>query len=681
MTPIYTTTRATIGPASPTAAARTNRRRRWVFVLTLLIALASSLFWVYSRPAQYQASARWQFTFPDAAPEAAAAGQHFQGASPQFLTELQVITSRPLLKQLGSELHSRSLPLPMPVGLSAATSSTGDAAAVDLLQRSLHVLPVAGTNVVEVFADGLSSAPLAPAVNVLFDVYRQNLDARHQSDTGDSFDTAREEASALQQRVDQARREANAFRARHNIVSLDADDSQVLSQVRGQAQAANTANEKLVRAEAKMRVLREAAAAGRSVARAADNPTLASLENRLSQAREELRVMERQFTDAYMKMDANGRALRARVTNLDEQLRRERGNAQGSALAEAEEELASARLAAERINQQMTASRQSVQAFTSRLGEYQQMQQELRQLEGQRAAAALRATSLETGARRAAPTVRLLDPASEPLGPARPDYTRDAAIAAGGSLLLALLAVGLVELLTRTEDPPELMMERSWGAIGPAAPGMQPLGWGAAPRVLADQPLAAGPAPLLEAPPLPRDLDPSEVAALLAAVDPPVRALLMALLSGLTAEEAAALCWGDVDLVDGTIRLPERSLPLPAVLAAALARGAGDRPPADAPVFAGAEQKRQSGSDIDATVLFAAHDASLSRPDEVDAQTLRHTCVVNLVRQGARFGDLSRWVGRLAPDALGVYARYAPPTGKRPAELIDPVLPALRRAA
>ena len=63
-------------PLSPTA--RANRRRRRVFGAVVVLALAASWAYVFQRPAQYQASARWLFAFADrddaavgaAAPEA-----------------------------------------------------------------------------------------------------------------------------------------------------------------------------------------------------------------------------------------------------------------------------------------------------------------------------------------------------------------------------------------------------------------------------------------------------------------------------------------------------------------------------------------------------------------------------------------------------------------------------------
>jgi hypothetical protein len=51
------------------------------------------------------------------------------------------------------------------------------------------------------------------------------------------------------------------------------------------------------------------------------------------------------------------------------------------------------------------------------------------------------------------------------------------------------------------------------------------------------------------------------------------------------------------------------------------------------------------------------------------------------MRQGIRFADIGRIVGRLPQEELAAYMRLAPSQPRRPLEQIDPVLPALREAA
>ena len=85
--------------------------------------------------------------------------------------------------------------------------------------------------------------------------------------------------------------------------------------------------------------------------------------------------------------------------------------------------------------------------------------------------------------------------------------------------------------------------------------------------------------------------------------------------------------------------------------------------------------------DAESLVIYAACDAGLDSADEVTSRMLRHTYLVYLLRQGIRFADISRIVGRLQQDELAAYMRSAPPQARLPLEQIDLILPALRGSA
>ena len=86
-------------------------------------------------------------------------------------------------------------------------------------------------------------------------------------------------------------------------------------------------------------------------------------------------------------------------------------------------------------------------------------------------------------------------------------------------------------------------------------------------------------------------------------------------------------------------------------------------------------------ADLEGTLIYLAHDAGLSRPEEVTADTLRHTYFAWLVRQGLKLGELPRVGGALAPALIASYAPLAPPGAGRPLEGIDPRYPALATLA
>ena len=66
--------------------------------------------------------------------------------------------------------------------------------------------------------------------------------------------------------------------------------------------------------------------------------------------------------------------------------------------------------------------------------------------------------------------------------------------------------------------------------------------------------------------------------------------------------------------------------------------------------------------------MYAAYDAGLDGADELTPRALRHTYLVYLLRQGIRFADIGRIVGRLPPQELAAYMRYAPSQPRLPLE-------------
>lgn len=624
-----------------------NRRRLRVFALTFGVILVAGLALNYAREASYRAEARLQLTLPTPAPiipkTSAEPGQERrEDAPPAPGAELQIMISRPLVERAIAKIRAAGQALPAGPDPVEAAHAMLDARLVD--------------GSVRLVAIGAPAEALAPLVNTLFEVYGEQLATRFRGDALVANRNAEDEEQSLRARVEAKRGAIDEFRARHNIVSLERDENQVLAQVKGLGTSLSAATDKAVAAEAKLRSITESITAGKTVVRARDNPTLANLEQRQSQLREELREMERSYTPAYLAMDPRVRALKTRIADIDNQIRQTRDAAQQAALSEAQEEAATARATANRLAKQISGDRQSVQQFTVRLGEYKAMQEDLVRLEAMHRDALSHATGLETGKAARVPSVKMLEAAVLPRQPWSPNYSRDAAIAFAAAVLLALAAVWVVEFFNRSDAPPALVVSPSWLPIAPAAPTAPPLS-------------AALPQTLLAPPvPLPREIDAVEVAALLRAATGPTRIIVVALLSGLSADELLALDAADIAVDRGEIRLRDRVLPLAEPLRALLAGAA----PAQR-IAGGAS----SGEDIETAVLIAAHDAGLEFASEISPAALQHTYIAFLVRQGIRFHDLTRLVGRLPPQLLTAYAGFAPGGEKRPLSEINLVMPGM----
>ena len=641
-----------------------NRRRVVVFLPTLIVALVASLAYVWLRPAEYRAAARVEITpATTTAPAAPTASAEAETARP-FLTEVQILTSRPVLEEVATRLAR--------VGQNPAQFGSDDP--ITGMQTHLAALPVPQTNVVELIATGRDPEALAPLVNTTIEVYRERLSRAYQSATSEALAQADDEVGRLKATVEGKRRDLEAFRLRHNIVSLERDENQVLAQVRNLSTNLSAVNEKVAAAEGKLRALTESAAAGNPVIRTRDDATLASLEQRASQAREDLRDLERTYTQDYLAKEPKAIALRTRLAELERQITVQREASRKAALVDAQEELSSATAAAARIQGQIVSGRTEVGQFTARLNEYKSRQDDLTELEKTYREATQKQARLEASERARMPAAKVIEAASTPREPWRPLYWRDTGIAAGGSLLLALLAMSLVELFNRSQPQPSVVV------VQPQPAGMSYDG-----RVDALTRQGASlaslertePALLASQPRLPRELDRDEVTGLLQASDEASRLVVLLLLSGVTPDEAIAAHVGDVDLARGIIRVggARRDVALSDALRSELV----SRMTASAldPLL-GQVTSPATRESVDAQILSAAHDAGLDDPVSVDADSLRHTYVAYLVRQGIRFSDLTSLVGELPANLLGAYTTFAPPGPRVARERIETSYPGVR---
>ena len=408
---------------------------------------------------------------------------------------------------------------------------------------------------------------------------------------------------------------------------------------------------------------------------ARDNPTVADLERRASQLREELHDLQQRFTPQYMGLDPAIKATRGRLDNLEQLIKTERAAGQRAAVAEAGGKVTAAREAVEQLQKQINENKSAMQTFMVRFGEFKAMQEDLTHLEQLHRAASDRLARLEASDSEVAPQVEILEAASVPQLPWRPLYARDAGISLGAAVALGFLAGWLVEFFPRPEPKTA------------AAGGRQPWWPVAVGRgVVAGSPplLAAEPARLPAPDPLPRELTDAEIAALLRAANDDGRLIVMGLLSGMSAEEIVALDWDQLDLDAGTIRISgesPRALPINAPLRQLIIGRRALQPHAAGAVLCSPSGGPLPLDDIRSLVMYAAYDAGIEAADEVTLRTLRYTYLVYLLRQGIRFADIGRIAGRLPQQELAAYMRFAPSQPRRPLEEIELVLPPLRDIA
>ncbi len=661
---------------SPTR--RANRRKLFVFATTFLLLAAAGLFYNYSRPAIYLASARVQINPGALQVEAAVSTGGTQGAnaSRSLLNELQVLTSRPLVKQVLDK---------MPALGETATAKLG-ADPVAELQSGLQAGVAQGTDVVELSSRGSDPERAATLVNELIVAYTQKLADGYAQTAGTSMTQLGEEVAKLTDKVKTQRRQMEDFRVRHGIISFEREENEVLGRVKGQTEALNKAQEKLATAEGKLRAMSESAAAGRPVAvRDRPNATLANLELRASQAREELKELNRAFTPAYLAIDPRARAVKNRLSELERQIATQgettvqvAGVDQSAALADAREEVNAARDTVARLAQQASGNRGALQQFSARFSEFKTLKEELAPLESLLRDATQRKARMEAGEAARRPSVSVLEPAFAPREAWQPLYARDAAIVLAAAFLLALLAMWLVEMFNRVDSPPTMVVAQGRSNYSRYAgdPSMA-LGFDAqadnAPRLARPMPMAVGQAVLeSQAPRAPRELLQEEVAGILHNASPNVALFVHMLLRGISPQEAIGLRGQHVDTEAKVLRVGAantqeglREIPLDSYFHQLLVAGFKVTPAVDGQTLLSNGNGGPLGlPNLAAELLYAAHDAGIDQPSEVTPDALRHTAAAFLARQGVRLTDMAKVMGEMNVEQAALYSAMAP-SGKR----------------
>lgn len=642
------------------SAARGNRRRLRVFLAAFAISLLAGLIYTYSRPAEYRAQTRLAVrtaSVVTALPTTTAGGATVttspnEAGAGGLQAEIGILTSRPLIESALAVLRRQGIEMPE----FGADPAQG-------IQSVLLAETLPGSNQIGLSLTGAEAGHLAAFLNTLSEVYARKIVESYAHLASSEGEALRQELAALEQRLGDKRKALEEFRQSADIFSGERDENSVIARIKGQSASLNSADEKVAQAEGRVRSVRDSLAAGKQMVRSRDNPTMASLEARASQLREALREQERTYTAEFLAMDPNARGMRSRLADLERQIAEQTTSAGQIALSEAEADLAAARQAQRRLQQQMAQDRSAAHGFSRRFSAYKSMQDELAQLEASRRSLAERVLRTETSERSRMPSVQIVEAATPPREPWRPNYSRDAAISVGVALALGLLLMGLVELFNRSPAPSNapVILPQQWISVGPGAGGSPALGGATAGLELA----APSQGLLPRAAETPRELTQFEVAELLRAAPSDDRTWIGLLLSGATPDEIRGIAADDVVIETASVALrgpSARSLRVPATVLD--------------PLTAAAERDWPD-EEFNRRLLCAAHDAAIEAPATVTVDALRHTCIAYLIREGLRFSELDRIVGAVPAAALAAYTPLSPSGRRRSADEVEPLMSAL----
>lgn len=629
---------------------RGNSRRLKVFLSVFLAVLVAGMLWNFMRHDEYLATARMRIApgtnMPrDVVPAAGIAHSPVQEAA--FLTQVQVLTGRPLLHAVAQRLEQAGFTLAEDAGNPA-----------EALQAMISATPVEGTQVVELRAVAGKPDLTAAVLNGLMEAYGKQSVAAFGNAEAENLAQVREEVGRLAESATDKREQIEAFRATTGIVSAEREENLALSSLKGLNNSLNNAVERSVTADARLAAIREGGALGRKRGGAKDDPTLASMEQRVSALREELREMERSYTPAFMDLDPHAKALQARVAELESQISSQRAAGRSSALNDAEEEAASARAAVERLHAQIAATKHSAREAAARFAQAKSLDDDLAQVEQAHREALARLARIEASERSRHPVLELVEAASVPGAPFRPDRLRDGSFVLAAAFMLGVLAMWFVELFNRRPAPSAggrtFVVPQPWLATGP---GLSQLNMNGVAGALPHEFIQTEPTALLSHTLPERELTQSEVSALLHAATGATRFACAALLMGVGLDELLALRQSDFDRARMSLSIGganPRQVTLPAWCADAIdAEG-------DGPLLHDATGGALTPEDMKSMLICAALDAGLDDATALNTDVLRHTCIAWLVRQGVRFSDLAGRVGRISADALIGYSGLTP---------------------
>lgn len=545
---------------------------------------------------------------------------------------------------------------------------------LDRLREMLSVVAVPNTNLVELRAQGSDPAILAPIVNAWTEAYRRLRENGVRADKRSTAAALDDETEILGRKVEAKRQELETFRRAHDIVSLRDSDNQAMAKLNGLNTALNKAVEEEAQAEGKLAALRAALARGEPVIPPREAQGLAEMEQRAQELRDLMKAMKQRYTPQYALLQPQMKEVPDQLRRLEAAIRTKLEEGRASALSEAEQAVTAARQSVQSLRGQIAALKKEATEFTSRFARHEALVKDLAQLERLYRDAQGRSVKVEAKPTETLPPLQVIDHAYRPARPIAPDYWQESGIALAGSLGVALSIVLLHDLLIgRGSTPPTIKLPDV--RVFSVAENLML-------RRDEEQRLAltasTAPPPLPE-PPSPavdslgaRELSDAELQSLIDAADLSTRQLLGLLLSGLSLEEAAALSAAQIDVENGRLRVgsaPVRELILAPRLRAWLAVS-GMQP-------AWAATRPADPDELAAAIACAAVDCGIAEPASVDAESIRHTYIVFLVRQGLRLLQLERVVGRLGARTLAGYAPYSPPGAGLPLEAVTLVHPVL----
>ncbi|MCK9607197.1 MAG: hypothetical protein M0R33_12210 [Methylomonas sp.] len=599
------------------------RLRRWlVFLLVFLPCMLVSQIYIFLQPAIYQSVAT-VLTMAATDIDQASPSADIQHVSIQK----QILLGTAILEKTVDRLDNM------------LTNNRNWNA--DELRSMFAVISEPETNLVHLQAEGPEPKVLQRAVNAWIETYLQIRAAFVAENTEKVTAEITDQLQRIDRQVADKRNEIDRFRLQHDILSTESADNQAHARLQGLNKSLNSALEEEVKAKAKLDTILAAISRNEVVVPEEDTRAMAVLLQQAEKLRAELAAIEAHYTKDYIDLNPNLGKVREQLIEIEAKIAEKASVGKDFARQEAEHNYAAAGQAVTAIRQQMQAHKQLAAEYTSQFTEHQALQQELLKLETLQQDTKQRLVDIDVKQREKYPQVDVVDWASLPDTPIRPNYLQESLLAFAGSLVLSLLAVLIIDYLSREAIAPPAPMSLGGIHLHHQPRAMLDVAEQASPQVGYD-PLKA--LPVVD---IPRELTRPEVLALTQIAEPSIKAVISLLFNGLSLAEILSLSPDCLNIEALMILIPgQRNVLMTDSVADCFSQY---------PAF----ENWPTEAEIKTLLCCAAIDSGLPNPELITIESLRYTYMLFLLRQGIKLADLTKIVGPLSPDQLLELGRHA----------------------
>jgi uncharacterized protein involved in exopolysaccharide biosynthesis len=636
-----------------------------VFLSALALFLVAGLAWDFLRPALYRATA--SVVTVDPILTARKSQPKEPGAPPPGPDEQNMAIQDIVL--LGPDLLEDTLHR-------ARKETELDVTSVDRLRPMLRVSAVPDTNIVKLSAVGDAPEELAAIVNSWLAAYLDLRQRQVQREFGNALATLQQEHENLGKTIERKRDAVDRFREEHDIVTLERDGNEALARLNALTDNLNKARDDVVKYKAQLAAVRAAIARGDPIVPDQEQPGLEALQQKVAGLRAKLAELRTRYTEFFLENEPEKRQIPGQIRELEALTKDKITQGQRVLVSQTQQKIAEAHQRVEVLRGELAKQKEVAAHFTNSFAEYKGLESELDRLQKMYSQAESQVVDMEVRASGKYPPVDVIEKAYPPGTPFYPHYWRDALLILVGAALLALIAVWVLEYLTRRpRDDEELIpvtgVRVYSGGRALAIPESSFAGLTGGQQVPAITEAQAPTLPTL----LPREPLPAEVAALWDLAEPPQRELMALLLCGVGPEECALLSAEDFLLDDSSLRVPGKA-PRKIDLPPAARKLFSEHAPV--PRWADAESPAASVAELAGRIPLLASDAGVAQPQEMTADALRHGYLAFLVRQGARITELERVGGSMPAGQLSAYAALSPAGPGKRLDAVERVYPALR---